>query len=480
MKFFVKSIVRPYMKKAFSFLIYIFFGVILMLLYVFLENVISLNTLVVVLLLLATAELFVLQYFLKNILRSETIKINDEAKIKGLQSSVESADVVSNYRSTYFENLNNEVRTPLSTVFGMLKMLKKSNLDVDQKAQVEIAEYSSKYLLELINIVFENNNLKDEDLKLNLSAIDLKSDLSKLFETLEFQAWENNLDFEYSFLSKEKERFLVLGDAYKIQQVLINLVNNAIKYANSGKISIIVDQTVGIGDEQIITFYVKDTGVGLTSDQITSVLNIFNGTNTVSEKMNYCGRGLGLSISHKLVKLMGGVLKLESKEGEGATFYFSLSLKKTLNISASNENQKSNLTRRFNVLIAEDNRMSQRVIKYLLERQGVNCTFAKDGLEALNLYKILEFDLIFMDIYMPGMDGYVATEFIMKTNKYKTNKTPIIAVSASTFEKDREKAKSIGINDFLAKPIDDDLLKKLLLKHLKVESLNVSSCCYNN
>lgn len=439
----------------------------LILAYVFVANIFYSKIIVVLLFLVTIIQILMLVIFFKWALKSNSKEADYKERINGLKERLIVAEDLEYQRSIYFENLNYEVRTPLNTVFGMLNMLKQTNLTIDQFAQVEIAEYSSKHVLQLIDIVFENNKVNSNDLKLNISAIDLKADLSKLFENLEFQSWENNLEFEYTFLAKEKDRFLVLGDGFKIQQVLINLINNSIKYTHSGKISVIIDQTISIDNEQIITFYIKDTGIGMAPEAVKRIFDVFKGTDGDLMKMDYRGGGLGLLISHKLVALMGGELKFESKEQAGSTFYFSLQLKKTLNVRKVKEIQKPVLNKKFNVLVAEDNRMNQKVIKFLLERQGVDCTFAKNGLEAVNLYKILDFDLIFMDIYMPGMDGYVATKFIKETNKYALNKTPIIAVSASAFKKDIEKAKQAGINDFLAKPIDRNLLNALLIKYSK-------------
>ncbi len=164
---------------------------------------------------------------------------------------------------------------------------------------------------------------------------------------------------------------------------------------------------------------------------------------------------------------MGGELKLESKENEGTTFYFSLQLKKTLGIKKEEDIEEPILLEKFNVLVAEDNRMNQKVIKFLLEQQGADCTFVKNGLEAVELYKILNFDMIFMDIYMPDMDGYEATKAIKETEKYSQYNTPIIAVSASAFEADIVNAKLAGIDDFLAKPLEVSKLKELLIKYSK-------------
>ena len=258
-----------------------------------------------------------------------------------------------------------------------------------------------------------------------------------------------------------------MGDSVRIQQVLINLINNAIKFTNSGKIEIIIDHTVSIDDDQMVTFYVKDTGIGLRPHEVKQIFDESKNSESTSFVKDFRGGGMGLSISHQLVKLMGGELKLESKENEGSTFYFTLQLKKTLNIKTEDNFLKPVLFDKFNVLVAEDNRMNQKVIKFLLEQQGADCTFAKNGLEAVDLYKILDFDMVFMDIYMPDMDGYQATKAIKETDKYVALNTPIIAVSASAFEDDIEKAKQSGINDFLAKPIEVSKLKALLMKYSK-------------
>ncbi|MFD1613478.1 response regulator [Gelatiniphilus marinus] len=380
-----------------------------------------------------------------------------------LSSALDTAD----YKSIYLANMSYEIRTPLNTVLGMLNMLNQTNLDADQKAQVEIAEYSSEHLLQLVNMIIDNAKVDDGEVELNLAAINLKSDLSRLIKVFEYQAWEKGLELDFEFLFEDDNKFYLLADIAKIQQVLINLINNAIKFTNFGKITIIIDQTVGIDEDQIVTFYVKDTGVGMRAHQVKKILNTSGKTN-VSKFQDFRGGGYGLSITKNLVKLMGGELKVESKENKGSTFYFSLQLKRTLNLQAPIAKLKPALLNKFNVLVAEDNRMNQKVIKFLLEQQGADCTFAKNGLEAVDLYEILDFDMVFMDIYMPDLDGYQATEKIKHSKKYTQRKTPIIAVSASAFDEDIENAKLAGIDDFLAKPIEVEKLKELLVKYASI------------
>ena len=463
MNFIPQSIKYITVKKKLSFSIFTSIAVILIIGYLFVDDKIYAELAALFLFIVAVIQVFALQFFLKSLLKNEVIKENLTSRIKELKRDLEKSENLAEHKSIYLANMSYEVRTPLNTVLGMLNMLKQTNLDGDQVAQVEIAEFSSMHLLQLVKMVTDNAEVDSADVKLNFIAIDLKQDLGNLFKVFEYQAWEKGLEFDFKFLFEEKDKSLVYGDSSRIQQVLINLINNAIKFTNAGKISIIIDQTVGIDREQIVTFYVKDTGVGMRSDEVKRFLDDDTSI-PASIIKDYRGAGLGLSISRKLVKLMGGTLKLESKENEGSTFYFSLQLKKTLNIKVVEEATPA-LHAKFNVLVAEDNRMNQKVIKFLLEKQGADCTFAKNGLEAVELYKILDFDMIFMDIYMPDMDGYEATREIIKTKKYQQHKTPIIAVSASAFEEDIESAKQAGANDFLAKPLELPKLKELLDKY---------------
>uniref|UniRef100_UPI004047AEB3 response regulator n=1 Tax=Mariniflexile sp. TaxID=1979402 RepID=UPI004047AEB3 len=455
-------------RKILSIIIFFSIATILLLGYFFVENKADMRNIALVLFVFAILQVVILQYFFKNQLKNDIIKTSLRNRIEELKLSLDEANKMADYKSIYLANMSYEIRTPLSTVLGMLNMLKQTDLDDDQKAQVEIAEYSSKHLLQLVNMVTNNADVETGDVKLNLMSIDLKSDLSSLFKVFEYQAWEKGLQFDFKFLLNKKRRFSLLGDSIRIQQVLINLINNAIKFTNAGKISIIIDQTISIDDDQIVTFYVKDTGIGLRPSEVKQIFEDSKKFDT-SLRRDYRGGGVGLSVSHQLVKLMGSELKLESKENEGSTFYFSLQLKKTMNIKAEEDVHKPILSHKFNVLVAEDNRMSQKVIKFLLEQQGAQCTFVNNGFEAVEMYKSSSFDLIFMDIYMPDMDGYEATEAIQGTKKYSELNTPIIAVSASAFDEDILKAKQIGINDYLSKPIEVLKLKELLIKYSKKE-----------
>lgn len=467
MPFFKRQIKPIQIKIILLIFVCIAFAAIFFIGFSYIEDSIALQSIAYLLAFLMLLLVVIAFQFFKNQYSNEIEVDNLTNLTNDLKQKLNNALDIADHKSIYLANMSYEIRTPLNTVLGMLNMLKQTDLDADQKAQVEIADYSSEHLLQLVNMIIDNSRVDDGDVEINLAAINLKSDLSRLIKVFEYQAWEKGLELEFKFLFEDEKKFYVLGDIAKIQQVLINLINNAIKFTNNGKITIIIDQTVGIDEDQIVTFYIKDTGVGMQSHQVKRILK--NSSKTDASKFkDYRGGGYGLSISRDLVKLMGGELKIESKENKGTTFYFSLQLKKTLNIETPNIETKPALLNKFNVLVAEDNRMNQKVIKFLLEQQGADCTFAKNGLEAVDLYEILDFDMVFMDIYMPDMDGYQATEKIKRTQKYKTLKTPIIAVSASAFDEDIENAKLAGIDDFLAKPIEAEKLKELLVKYASV------------
>ncbi|MGE5943302.1 MAG: response regulator, partial [Flavobacteriales bacterium] len=434
--------------------------------YILKEN--DLFIVALILLIIVTILLIAMMYLLWNkshneFIKSELVKDNEKLEIK-----LEKTNALIDQKLDYLTNMSREIRIPLNAILGMLKMLKKTSLDSDQMAEVEIAQYSSEHLLQLVNMILDNAKFEHENTSLNLVVIDLESDLSKLFNIFKYQAWDRGLEFEYIFLSEKKKKSLLLGDLAKLQQVLVNLINNAIKFTHTGKITVTIHQTVGDDETQIVTFYVKDTGKGLPAHEVDTIVNEFKGDGVFSSDY-YRDSSIGLSISYKLVKLMGGQLELESNENEGSVFYFSLQLKKTLNLKVETEKTDVYLLNsfgyKFSILVAEDNKISQKVIKFLLEQQGANCTLVRTGLEAVKLYNILDFDLIFMDIYMPEMDGYEATRTIKATDKYAKAKTPIIAVSASAFDADVDKAILSGVDDFLAKPIETDRLKELLAKY---------------
>ena len=254
------------------------------------------------LIILIVIAVFVLLNFLTDQLirdiRALNLKIKNQTK--ELEDALEKSIRDAENKTVYLANMSHEIRTPLTAVIGMINMLKQSELDIDQRVQLEMAEYSSEHLMQLVNMITDNAKVNQGKVALNMSSMDLRADLTKLFKVFEYQAWEKGLEFEFKFLPTKEYKFLLLGDVTRIQQVLINLINNAIKFTNSGKISITIDQTVEHGDDQIVTFYIKDTGVGMRYDEVDRIFDAFNYGESFTTQ-HYRGAGIGLGIANQLV-----------------------------------------------------------------------------------------------------------------------------------------------------------------------------------
>src|SRR5690606_25350962 len=290
---------KKYSKRTLllSFLTVVSLLVIFYVLYNYLEQQTDLFAVSLVLLISTFLLLIALVYLLWNKsrdarIKSEMAKANDK-----LRKKIDVTNRLIDQKLDYLTNVSREIRTPLNAVLGMLNMLKKTDLDNDQMAEVEIAKYSSEHLLQLVNMILDNAKFEHDNSTLNLGVMDLEADLSKLFKVFEYQAWERGLEFEYVFLAEKKSSFLLLGDIARIQQVLVNLINNAIKFTYSGKITVTIHQTAGDDDHQIVTFYVKDTGKGMPAHEAEMIFNEFPEDGTLGSDY-YRDTSIGLSISY--------------------------------------------------------------------------------------------------------------------------------------------------------------------------------------
>ena len=209
-------------KKVLSSVIFVSIVIVLTLIYTFYSGWITSEKMILILIGFSVTQVLVLQYFYKNQLKNNFIVSRQESRIEELQGSLAEANHIAEYKSVYLENMSYEIRTPLSTVLGMLEMLKETDLDDNQRAQLRIAEFSSKHMSHLINVITENAEVESDAFKLHFEAMDLETDLTQLFKVFEYQAWEKGLNFEHQFLVEAKSKFLLLGDTIRIQQVLIN------------------------------------------------------------------------------------------------------------------------------------------------------------------------------------------------------------------------------------------------------------------
>ncbi|MFI1772909.1 ATP-binding protein [Thalassobellus citreus] len=401
------------------------------------------------------------------------LKENLLENIDDLKLTIEELERTTAYKSSFLANMSHEIRTPLNGIIGVVNLLNQTNLSEKQIKLLEIADYSSSHLLGLINLILDYSKISAGKMDLENRVIHLNEDLNKLTKIFKFQAKEKGLDLFYDYNKTNEASKLLYGDSIRINQIIINLLNNAIKFTETGFVKLSIKQEKLNETHDTLLFSVKDTGPGIDKNKATKIFQAFE-QEDLSTTRKFGGTGLGLTISSDIAQLMGGELKLKTKKGEGTCFYFTLTLKRaSKDLEITNNDfligNSPKLGESINVLIVDDNTMNQKVLGLMLKNFNLNIDYANNGLEAIDCFKENNYSMIFMDIQMPILDGLEATRIIKKTKKYKTNPIPIIAVSASAYADDRKEAVNSGIDDFISKPIEIKKLHNLLVKYsLKV------------
>jgi CheY-like chemotaxis protein len=399
------------------------------------------------------------------------MKKNLRSTLGDLQKSYADAQRISDYKSEFLANMSHEMRTPLIGVIGMTTVMQRSDLTQEQKEYANTIQYSANHLLELINSILDYSKIEAGKFTLNYTSFQLKRELEMLAKSFEYKVQEKNLQFELK-LDFDSSRY-VFGDLLRLHQILINLLNNAIKFSDSGTICLRVFEIEMNSDYQHLQFEVHDQGIGMEPWQLNGLFQAFNQGEKGSKK-RYEGTGLGLAISQKLVQLMGGKIEVESKNGVGSIFRFNIRLdvgEPTGAKEIPNQFMEMNLK----VLAVEDNEMNQVVLKHLLSNQNVTIEMADDGVIGYTKFLENEYDLILMDLHMPNMDGFECSQLILNSEKYKTRPIPIVALTANAFEEDRRRVLDAGMTGFLSKPVIIGQLENLLLQtRMELSKMQVS------
>lgn len=387
------------------------------------------------------------------------IDITDQVKASNaLQEAREKAEKSAKAKSEFLSNMSHEIRTPLNGVVGLTDLLLSSTLNSEQLKYAKNLKATSGTLLNIINDILDYSKIESGNFNINLSTFCLGDVISALQSNLASLAQKKKIGFSLP-LGLYDEVFY-RGDAQRIQQVLTNLLGNAIKFTNRGgvKLNILILPLDKNTDELLIE--VEDTGIGLEQNQIEKIFDRFTQADQSTTKL-YGGTGLGLSISKSLVTLMDGDVGVRSELGVGSTFWIKLSLTQSHQTRGDNEDSWESTTKTtdrngsLQALLVEDNRVNQLVAKGLLDKLDVSVSIANNGAEAIDLCREQAFDLIFMDCQMPVMNGFDATRNIRDGRAGRLNQqTPIIAMTANAMPGDKEHCLACGMNDYIAKPID--------------------------
>lgn len=393
-----------------------------------------------------------------------------EEKLKKEKQRAEDSEKA---KQLFLAKMSHEIRTPMNAILGFAKLLEESLETKEQQEFIHIIIKSGDDLLVILNDILDFSRMEAGKIVFENAPFNLRTIVQTTVLMMELKSKQKGIDLKYAVDDNIPE--MLIGDSVRLNQVLLNLVSNALKFTEKGEISISVNCVEPGEDNLLLNFRVKDTGIGIPPEKQEKIFESFEqATNDTARRFG--GAGLGLSIVKQLVTLQNGEVSVQSKPGEGSEFRFKLSFLRVKDmgnpifmklpgaISANGGGIK--------VLVAEDNMINQMLVIRILKKQGFETDVAENGLIALDKHKNKHFDVILMDLQMPEMDGYEATRMIREMNTVK-KKIPIIAMSAHTIKGEYERCIELGMNDFISKPFDTNELYEKIYKLVKKEGSRI-------
>jgi PAS domain S-box-containing protein len=395
------------------------------------------------------------------------IAIQRRTMIDNVIQAGHKAEEAAQSKQQFMSTMSHEIRTPLNEVIGITNLLMQGNPREDQMDFIKTLRFSGNHLLTLVNDVLDYNKMESGKIVFEQARFNLDDFLNDIMRTYSFRSKSKNIEFD--IVRENKLPAEVTGDSIRLNQILSNLLSNALKFTKKGSIHVILKELERKDNNSSIEFLVKDTGIGIPKDKHDIIFESFTQASSDTTR-HFGGTGLGLAICKKLVELQGGILDLESELGKGSAFRFVLSfgipeIREKVPVNDSAETYSGLEGKR--ILVAEDNKINFFVANKFLTGWGVQVTHAENGKIAVDILENEEFDLVLMDLHMPVMDGIEATRVIRRSANPRINTIPVVALTAAIMSENSDKIENLSINDYVLKPFKPHDLFDKILRNIK-------------
>jgi signal transduction histidine kinase len=391
------------------------------------------------------------------------IAIQRRTMIDNVIQAGHKAEEAAQSKQQFMSTMSHEIRTPLNEVIGITNLLMQGNPREDQMDFIKTLRFSGNHLLTLVNDVLDYNKMESGKIVFEQARFNLDDFLNDIMRTYSFRSKSKNIEFD--IVKENQLPSEVTGDSIRLNQILSNLLSNALKFTQKGSIHVILKELKREEKNSKIEFLVRDTGIGIPKDKHEIIFESFTQASPDTTR-HFGGTGLGLAICKKLVELQGGTLDLESEPGKGSAFRFVLSFgvpEKSDKIPVNEAAESYSGLQGKKILVAEDNKINFFVANKFLSGWGVQVTHAENGKIVLDILEKEDFDLIIMDLHMPVLDGIEATKIIRKSDNPRIRTIPVVALTAAIMSESHDKIEDLSINDYVLKPFKPrDLFDKIL------------------